>query len=83
MKSRLHYDGHHHGVATSIREHLNSTSDILTPQTDSILRAMVMRLSRSPYPILRIRYECFTLMLIRYSIPGHEPYHIRRHVGPD
>ena len=40
MKSRFYYDGHHQGVATSIREHLNSISDFLTPQTANSPRAV-------------------------------------------
>ena len=28
MKSRFYYDGHHQAVATGIRDHLNSVSDL-------------------------------------------------------
>ena len=40
MKSRFYYDGHHHDVATSIRDHLNSRPDFLTPQTANSPRAV-------------------------------------------
>ena len=40
MKSRFYYDGHHQAVATSIRDHLNSISDFLTPQTANSPRAV-------------------------------------------
>ena len=40
MKSRFYYDGHHLAVATRIRDHLNSISDFLTPQTANSPRAV-------------------------------------------
>ena len=40
MKSRFYYDGHHHDVATSIRDHVNSIPDFLTPQTTNSPRAV-------------------------------------------
>ena len=40
MKSRFYYDGHHHDVATSIRDHVNSIPDFLTPQTANSPRAV-------------------------------------------
>ena len=47
MKSRFYYDGHHQAVATSIRDHLNSISDFLTPQTANSPRAVLMLISYS------------------------------------
>ena len=41
MKSRFYYDGHHHAVATSIRDHLNSISGFLTPRTANSPRAAI------------------------------------------
>ena len=40
MKSQFYYDGHHQAVATGIRDHLNSVSDFLTPQTANSPRAV-------------------------------------------
>ena len=40
MKSRFYYEGHHREVASSIRKHLNSTPDFLTPQTAPSPRAV-------------------------------------------
>ena len=40
MKSRFYYDGHHQAVAAGIRDHLNSVSDFLTPQTANSPRAV-------------------------------------------
>ena len=40
MKSRFYYDGHHRAVAARIRDHLNSVSDFLTPQTANSPRAV-------------------------------------------
>lgn len=40
MKSKFYYDGHHLAEATSIKDHLNSTSDFLTRQTASSPRAV-------------------------------------------
>ena len=40
MRARFYYDGYHHAVATSIKAHLNSIPDFLTPETANSPRAV-------------------------------------------
>ena len=46
MRSRFYYDGHHEAAATSIKAHLNSMPDFLTPQTANSREPWVTHLNR-------------------------------------